>query len=366
LFTLSFLEVICVKKMPHKYRIIAALSVLLFTLALLLATKYNLVPESFWNQYMIQRTPVSLTAVPVGTINKPLQLARTGSVESAAAVPINAELAGYLSEIYVTEGQAVKAGQPLLKLQAATAEPTVNQTSQQAQINYDNALKAFNRDQRLFEIGAIPKRQLDTATTQLQEAKASLSNDQNTKQSAGGNGSTTINAPINGIVTGLSAMPGKAVQNGQQLLALGSGQEVDVVVQLEQNDLYLVHLGTPVTLEVAQQTIAGQISSIYPQVAENQIASFLAHITLTNYPKGLLKPGMSATVRIDTGTSAIVPAVPSTSIFQDDQGRNFIYIANNNKAMLQQITIGETIGDFTEITSNLPQQSMVITNYPKE
>ncbi|SMD14707.1 efflux RND transporter periplasmic adaptor subunit [Sporomusa malonica] len=355
------------KKIRHKYRMFTVLSALLFTLALLLATGHNLLPVSLWNQHISPRTPISITAVPVGAINKPIQLVRTGSVESSTVVPINAEFSGQLSELYVTAGQAVKAGQPLLKLQV-TSEPTVNQTSQQAQANYDNALKEFNRYQKLFEIGGISKRQLDSATTQLQAAKDSLSNTQQTISAANAtiNGTATITAPINGIVTGLSVAPGKTVQAGQQLLSLGSGQEVEVVVRLDQNDLYLVHLGTPAALEAAQQTIVGQVSSIYPQIDASQSPSFLAHIKLITNPAGLLKSGMSINVHIDTGTSAMVPAVPSASISQDNQGRAFIYLATNGKAMLHQITTGEAIGDLTEITSNLPQQSMVITNNTKD
>ncbi|HWR45678.1 efflux RND transporter periplasmic adaptor subunit [Sporomusa sp.] len=358
------------KKFPQKYCIIVALTALLFTVALLLATSYNLLPVSLWTQYSKPRMPVNITAVPLGTINKPIHIVRTGSIENSTSVPINAEFSGQLSEIYVTEGQAVKAGQPLLKLQASS-EPTVNQTigaSQQTQANYDKALEEFNRYQKLFEIGGIPRRQLDLAITHLQEAKASLNNTPNTMQSSNAtiNGSATINAPINGIVTGLSTAPGKTVQAGQQLISLGSGQAVEVVVHLDQNDLYLAHLGTPAAIEVSQQTIVGQISGIYPQVEANQISSFLAHIKLTNNPAGLLKSGMSVNVRIDTGTSVIVPAVPSASIFQDDKGKNFIYTTTTGKAIIQQISIGETIGEFTEITSLLPQQSMVITSNPKD
>lgn len=354
------------KKITQQYPIILALTALVFTVALLLAASYNLLPFALWTQHMIPRTPVNLTAVPLGTINKSIQILRTGSIESSTSVPINSEFSGHLSEIYVTEGQAVKAGQPLLKLQTSS-EPTATQpigASQQTPTNYDNALKEFNRYQKLFEMGAIPRRQLDIATTNLQEAKESLTNAQNTMQSSNAitNGSSTINAPIAGIVTGLSTAPEKTVQAGQQLLSLGSGQEVEVVVHLDQNDLYLSHLGTPATIETSQQTIVGQVSRIYPQVEANEIPFFLAHIKLTHNPAGLLKSGMSVNIRIDTGKSAIVLAVPTTSVFQDDQGRNFIYIAANGKAIIQQVSIGETIGNFTEITSNLPPQSMVITS----
>lgn len=220
----------------------------------------------------------------------------------------------------------------------------------------------------MFEVGAIPRRQLDIATAQLQAAKESLANTQSTIPSANAilNGSTTINAPISGVVTGLSTSAGKTVQAGQQLLSLGSGQEVEAVVHLDQNDLYLVHLGTAATIEVSQQTIAGQVSKIDPKIEGDQIPGFLAHIKLTHNSAGLLKAGMPATVRIDTGQSSIVPAVPTTSVFQDKQGRNCIYLAANGKAVIQQISIGEVSGDLTEVISDLPQQSMVITSNMKD
>lgn len=355
------------KKLRHKYRILTALSALLFTFSLLFTTAPNLLPASLGNQLLSPKTPISVTAVPVATIAKPVKLIRTGSIENAAVVPVQAEFSGQISELYVTAGQAVKAGQPLLTLQTA-AEPEVNQPPRQPQANYENALKEFNRYQKLFEIGGISKRQLDNAAAQLQIAKENLSGNPQTLPAAdtSSNGITTVNAPISGIITGMAAVPGKMVQSGQQLLSLGSGQELEVVIPLDQNDLYLVQLGMSAMLDAAQQTITGQVSSIYPQTAALQNPTFLAHIRLTATPAGLLKPGMPIKVRIDTDVSATVPAVPSASVLRDNQGQAFVYLALNGKAMLYQITTGETIGDLTELTSSLPPQGMVITTITKD
>ncbi len=355
------------KKFIQQYPIAALLTVLSFTAALLLAANSNnLFPFSIWNEHRIPREPIHLTAVPLGSIDKPVQIIRTGSVARATSTPITADFSGLLSELYVAEGQVVKKGQPLLKIQASSA-PVVEQSteapSEQTQSNYDNALKEFNRLQRLFDLGAIPRRQLDTAAILLQEAKDNLSSTQNAPHPSSTmiNGSTTINAPIDGIVTGLSSS-GKAVQAGQQLLSVGSGQEVEVVIPLNQNDLYLVHLGTPAVIEASEQRVGGQISRIYPRIEAEEVSAYLAYMKLAANPNGLLTFGMSVTVHIDTGKTAPVPAVPNASIFQDGQGRNLIYLAVNDKALLQEISIGETIGDFTELTSDLPQQSMIITS----
>ncbi|BBB91858.1 MAG TPA: efflux RND transporter periplasmic adaptor subunit [Methylomusa anaerophila] len=349
------------ERITKKYRLIIALTAVICLVALLLAANYNLFPFVPRTRHTVSQAPVTLTAVPVGTVNKSIYIVRTGSTESSESVPVNAAFSGLLSELYVTAGQAVKAGQPLFTLQGSS-EAAGNQTagvSPQAQANYDNALKEYNRYQKLFEIGGIPRRQMEMAAARLQEAKESLNSTQSSSVPI--NGSATINAPIDGIVTAIAAALGQGVQAGQQLISLGSGQEVEVVVHLDQNDLYLVHLGTPATIDISQQSIAGQVCRIYPQVEANQIPSFLAHTKLTNNPAGLLKSGMSVNVRIDTGRTAVVPAVPAASVLRDDHGQNFIYLAANGKAAIQPISIGETIGDFTEITSDLPEQSLVIT-----
>ncbi|SFL51920.1 efflux RND transporter periplasmic adaptor subunit [Pelosinus propionicus] len=356
------------KKLIQQYPVVAMLTLLSFAAALLLAASHNsLFPFSIWNGHRAPRESIHLTAIPLGNINKPVQIIRTGSVEHATSTPIIADFSGLLNELYVAKGQVVKAGQPLLKIEASTAsvvEQTTEGPSEQTQNNYDNALKEFNRLQKLFELGAIPRRQLDTAAARLQEAKESLSGTQNTTHSSSSivNGSATINAPIDGIVTGLSSSSGKAVQAGQQLLSLGSGQEVEVVIPLNQNDLYLVHLGTPAAIEISGQKVGGQVSRIYPRIEAEEVSAYLAHMKLAANPNGLLTFGMSVTIHIDTGKTVSVPAVPKASIFQDDQGRNLIYLAVNEKALLQEISIGETIGDYTEITSDLPQQSIIITS----
>lgn len=343
------------KKLSKQHRFFLAIAAII-TAVLLVTVNQNLFPLN-------AKTMVSVTAAPLSDLNKPLRITRAGSIESATSIPINADFSGQLVELYVKEGQTVKAGQPLFKLEGSY-EQTITQpaTSPQTQGSYEKALDEYTRYQKLFEIGAISRRQLDTAATKLQEAQSSGANVQSQTASYMVNGSVTVTAPISGVVTGLTTGAGNSVQAGQKLLSLGSGQEVEVVVPITQNDLYLVHLGTPATIETAQTAVSGQVSRIYPLVEADKNPSFLAHIKLTNNPAGSLKSGMPVNVSIDTGQTAAVRAVPTASIIQDSQGLSLIFIAADGKAKLQQVTIGETNGDYTEITSNLPQQALVITS----
>lgn len=361
-----------------QYRTTLGLAAILLIVALMLAARYGLLPITPWTQYIVPRTPVNVTAVPIGTMNKPIPIVGAGAIESPTSVPITAEFSGQISEVYVTEGQSIKVGQPLFKLLGSSEPSTVSEitlptnqnagTNPQAQANYDNALKEANRDQQLYEKGAIPRRQAENSAARLQALQASLANQEavpspktRTTTTRSSNGSTTISAPANGIVTGLSATVDKSVQAGQQLMVLDSG-EVQVVIAIEQNDLYLVHLGTPATIEVSGQALLGQVVSIYPELGINNLPTFRTHIKVTNDTGGLLKIGMSVNVRINTGKSATVLAIPATAIFQDNQGLHYIYLADNGKAVRQQISVGEAMGDLIEITANLPAQAMVITS----
>ncbi len=362
----------------HRRRI-EFIALLLIALFVLMAG-YKLLSLKFWTHHIDPQAPVNVTAVPVTTVNKPICVARAGSISKAVSVPVNAEYSGRLNEIYVTEGESVKAGQALFKLDVTPAAPADNTASPAVTINrssraprevpgnYVDALKEYNRCKKLYELGAIPRRQFEDASARLQEAQKGLYSggsdisvpEENAPATV--SGPVTISAPVDGIVTGLAAASGKMVQAGQQLMALGSGQELDAVIRLEQSELYLVPLGAPVIIQVSSQGFMGKVSSVYPEIQENQIPSFVAHIKLTNTADGLLQSGMSANLQIDSGKSVAVPAVPKIAVFQDEQGVNFIYVAADGRAVRQQINVGEAIGDFVEITSNVPRETMVITD----
>ncbi len=357
------MKVIDMKQFPQKY--ILALAAALLVAAVPLASKLGLPPFGARPQQASAPTADRPTAAQVGRIKKPLAITRTGALESAGSVPVNADFTGQLSELYVKEGQAVKAGQPLLKLQAtqepALQEPEPAAPSARTQADYEAALKEVNRLQKLYEIGGISRKQFEAATARLQEAKANTTVTASAPAtSVPKDGFATLTAPVDGIITGLSATAGKTVQAGQKLLALGSGQEVEAVVRLSQNDLYLIHLGSPAVISSGQHSVTGQVSRIYPQVEAEQAPFFLAHVKLLSSPDGLWKAGLAVTVRLDSGKTADIQAVPTTALFRDNQGNTFVYLAVGGKAHRQQVLVGDAIGGFTEITSELPQPSYVI------
>jgi len=328
-----------------------------------------------------QQAPMSVTAMPISSFNKAVRIERAGSVVHANVVPVYSEGTGHVSDVYVTSGQVVKAGQPLVKLEMTGGDMSADTTGTMETPNsvsvetppatneeYDKALKEYDKYQKLYEKGAIARKQLEAAEARLQAAQTSQVDIPQQSPVAPArvptntvpSGPVTIQASMDGTITGNVVTVGSAIQIGQQLMALGSGQDVEIVVPLTQSELYLIQLGSQTVIEALGQTIVGQVSSIYPEIKEQQITSFIAHIKPLQPPGNLLTIGMALDVRMATGQEVVAIGVPVQAVCRDEEGAYFIFLAIDGKAVWQQVTIGEVRGDLCEITSAIPQGSRVI------
>ncbi|GMA99578.1 efflux RND transporter periplasmic adaptor subunit [Pelosinus sp. IPA-1] len=343
--------------------------------AIIVVTVFLAIATTFFLQRTSQRTPMSVTVTQVRTVSKPLNIERAGLVVHATMVPVYTEGAGRVNDVYVTAGQVVKAGQPLIKLDITGGDSKVMVASNSTPVEvssaskdiYEKALNEYNRYKKLYEQGAIARKQLETAEGRLQAAQAGMQGSQEGMTiperpvTTVVNGPVTIQSPIDGTITGSVVAAGSTVTEGQELMSLGSGQDVEIVVPLEQSELYFIQLGSKAVIEVAGQQLAGQVSGIYPEVKDKQIASFMAHIKLSQPPGDMLPLGMSITVRIATGQEVGTIAIPAQAVLRDAEGQYFIFFDIEGKAIRQQVTVGEVIGDLLEVTSAIPQDSLVIT-----
>ncbi|SDF00430.1 efflux RND transporter periplasmic adaptor subunit [Sporomusa acidovorans] len=326
---------------------------------------------------------VSVTTAPVSMINKPVDIIVPGSVQSRQAVIVSAEIAGKISELNIAEGQTVNAGQLLVHIEGSGGQtiaespisPTLGQSGdsqQQAQANYDKILKEYERYEKLYQVGGIARKQFENVAARLQAARQALDSAAGTEETASAGsaistparqpGFANITAPISGKVTGLAAAAGNTVQAGQRLMVLDTGGELRVAIHLDQKDLYLIQTGTQAEIvgdDSPNQPVIGQVEAIYPEVGTGT-PTFLAHIRLENN-NGLLKQDIPVKVHLKTGQTIPAYAVPTAALFQD-QAVNYVYLAVDGKIMRQQVDVGITLDNLTEITSPLPEQAVIVTS----
>ena len=273
----------------RQHRKAVALSVLALGVFLVIVVRPDFRAESDVTPPTVD-TPA---AMPTYKVSTETGIVRVGHIVHSTRLPINSGFDGRVLEVYVKEGEMIKAGQPLFKLEASAIQKTVSSAASLP--SNETAQRDYNRLQKLYEQGIISRRELENAEKRL----GAVPSNSNPGPSIPA-GPVITAAPIAGVVSDLAAAADQAVQSGQRLLSLGSGETLAAVVPLEQQELYRVQPGTPVSVEVSGVTVKGEVAGIFPEVKDNAIIAFLAHINLVNPPAGLLQTGLTVNVRIET------------------------------------------------------------------
>ncbi|MCE5285534.1 MAG: efflux RND transporter periplasmic adaptor subunit [Pelosinus sp.] len=318
------------------------------------------------------KLPVSDSAVSVKMVqaeytNYVPMLLLNGSIEGKTTAAISAKIAGRIEAVLVEEGQKVRVGDPLVKLESAELANSLRaakEAAAKAQINYDLARNDFNRYQTLNNQGAISQQQLDNATAKLKSAEADLASTTANLDSADkqyGNG--TILAPVDGVVANKTATVGQVISPGAALMVVEDINQVFAVVNIEQKDLGRIKLGqqASVTVDAYEgKVFTGTIETINPEAGASS-RMFRARVKLDNLD-GALRAGMFAKVQLATGDSMQVLAVPQSAVIQK-QGLYYIFTGENSKAVRHQVEIGEVTGETIQIKSGLqPGEQVIISS----
>lgn len=285
------------------------------------------------------------------------KLMLNGSIEGKTAATVSAKLAGRIQAVMVQEGQHVKAGEALAKLESVelqnsvrTAQDAVNK----AKINYDLAMLDYNRYLTLAAQGAIPQQTLDTAKAKMQVAQADLStaiSGQSDAQQQYAYG--VITAPVDGVVANVTATVGQVVSPGAALMIVEDIDQVYAVVNVEQKDLGMVKQGQPAEITVdtyADKVFMGTVDTINPE-AGSANRMFRVKVKLDN-SSGELKAGMFSKVQLATGDAVQILTIPQAAIIQK-QGIYYVFTVANDKVTRHQVEVGATTGDRIEIKSGL-------------
>lgn len=173
-----------------------------------------------------QMNPAAM-AVPVNTYQVSEQSVTgkdtyPGTVVPLQEVELRPQVSGYITNIYVEDGQRVKQGQKLYEIDQSKYQAGLQQARanlQSAKANLARVQKDLERYERLAERDAIAKQQVDYARTEVQTAKAQVASAEAQVQSASTDvGYAVINAPFSGTIGISQVRVGAQVSPGQPLL----------------------------------------------------------------------------------------------------------------------------------------------------
>jgi HlyD family secretion protein len=298
------------------------------------------------------------TEVEIATVNEITvveTVSATGKIQPEIEVKISSEVSGEIIALPVKEGQVVKKGDLLVKinpdLYTSGYQRTISNLSgtkaglSQADASFKEAKSNYDRSKTLYDKGIISKSEWDKAISSFEVAKASKESAYYNVQSASATvseakdnlGRTTIYAPADGTISMLNVELGERVlgtqqMTGTEILRVANLNNMEVEVDVNENDIVKINVGDSAKVEVdayLKKEFKGIVTSISNSASTaltaDQVTNFKVKIRilkesyldlLEGKPLAYspFRPGMTATVDIITTRKVNVIGVPISSI----------------------------------------------------
>jgi membrane fusion protein (multidrug efflux system) len=281
-----------------------------------------------------------------------------GNVETKQNVIIYPEYQGTLSKVFVKEGDRVNKGQILARIDDGGLSSQLSQLESQEAL----AKTTYERQKRLWD------QQIGSEIQYLQ-AKTSYESASNTVEQVRSQlAKTNIRAPFSGVIDDVITEQGTVVSPGQQLFRIVNLNNMYIKADVPERYIKSVTVGKdvevyfPVLNENYSTTVRQTGSYLKPG---NR--SFSIEVDVPN-ENGLIKPNLSAKVKINDYTNDKAVLIPQNIISENANGDKYVYIANidpeseKSKATAQRevITTGKTQGDYIEVLSGLSPGDIII------
>lgn len=276
---------------------------------------------------------VVASEVPVGDVSAPGKVEANTNRLSRVVLP----LTGRVASVLVRVGDSVAQGQPLLTVESGDADAAVSSlqvaqaTVTQAKSALAKAQMDLDRQNDLFEHGAVPKKEVFNTQAITVQAQAALEQAQAAREQArrrlqilgiqpdSYGQRVTIHAPIAGKILEMSVANGEFRNDlSDTLMTIADLSSVWVTSDVPETSIRLVKLGEPVTIQLSAypgETFRGRVALIGDTV-DSLTRTIKVRAELPN-PAGRLKPEMFGGIQLAEQTETR-PTVPAAAVIATD------------------------------------------------
>ncbi len=328
---------------------------------------------------------IKIAIEKAGKRNVTESVSANGKIQPEVEVKISSDVSGEIVELFVKEGDQVKKGDLLCRINPLIYESnssrmvaTLNGAKanlanskarlEQVKAGFANLEASFNRNKKLFDQGAISQSDFDAAKASYEGAKADVkgaednvdaseynvkSTEASLKEANDNLAKTAIYSPVNGTVSKLNKEKGERVvgtaqMEGTEIMRLANLNEMEVSVEVNENDIVRVHTGDTSTIEV-DAYLGRKFKGIVTEIANSanttgvtaeQVTNFVVKIRIlqesymdlltANNNVAPFRPGMSATVDVQTKKVLNVITVPIQSVTTRNDSTEY-NLANGGK-----------------------------------
>lgn len=365
---------------------------------------------------------IEITTVQSGEIVE--TVSATGKIQPEIEVKIASMVSGEIISLPIKEGQVVKKGDLLVKINPDLYTSGLNRSVanlsgskaglSQSDASFKEAKANYDRNKTLFEKGIISKSDWDKAISSFEVAKANKQSAYYNVQSASASvneakdnlGRTVIYAPADGTISVLNVELGERVLGTQQmagteLLRVANLNNMEVEVDVNENDIVKIKVGDLANVEVdayLKKEFKGVVTSISNSASTaltaDQVTNFKVKIRILKESYADLiqgkpasyspfRPGMTATVDIITTTKTNVVKVPISAVVvksdtasvqvdnveyddkkpapKSDKKLECVFVKVGDKAKIRIIKTGIQDDTNIEVTTGLKKGEVVIT-----
>lgn len=294
-------------------------------------------------------------------------LALSGALRAINQAAVKAKVAGDITEVLVREGEAVQAGQVLIKMDSSDYLARQEQAKgalAAAQGQLEIARLARDNNKALLEKSFISKNAYDNTNSQyaialanVDSAKAAL----NVAQKALAD--TVIRAPISGMISNRMVQPGEKISPDNRLLDVVDLRLLEMEAPVPTQDIASIKIGQTVQLKIegVQASVDGKVVRINPATTAGS-RSIMAYVQVAN-PDTILRAGMFGEAQLVVDKKSEVLTVPETAL-QYEGEQAFVYAIENNVLQQKPVKLGlrgESAGKpVVEVLSGLTPQARIV------
>jgi membrane fusion protein (multidrug efflux system) len=292
-------------------------------------------------------------SIPVEVVKatrRPIAASYTGTaaLEPLADSQVVAKTSGVALAVLVEEGQQVKAGQPLVRLDPDRARLAVAQAEAQLHKLENN----YRRAQQLVAQQLISAGEVDQMRYDLENARAQY------KMAALELSYTTVVAPISGVVASRSIKPGNFVQINTPIFRIVDASRLEATLNVPEREI--AKLKPEQTVELVADALPGRrfegkVDRVAP-VVDTGTGTFRVVASFSG--QGELQPGMFSRLSISYDQRAAALVVPRTALLDD--GEPALYTIRDGKAQRTGLKLGYDEGGWVEVREGLEEGDVVV------
>ncbi len=273
-----------------------------------------------------------------------------GSIAADQQTYITPKTAGYISAILFKEGQFVKAGTPVIKLddRKIRAQVAADKT------NYEINQRRYLIDKAIAKKGIITKLDLEAAQTAAANSRSTLTQDEELLDQ------TVLRAPFDGYLAAKTISVGDYVNAAQQLVLLVDRNHLEVEYSVQEKYASSLHQNQIITLTSqldSKKHLQAVISYISPSI-DSTTRTIAVHAQIKD-PLHLLLPGQYVSVKQPLTDPIAGLFIPEEAIVPSLEGDS-VYVATGGLAKQVPVTLGIRKNGLVEIKTGLSLTNQVV------